>query len=132
MTKFQLVRNYVSYFMNLDQIKVINMIRYMYKDQHVVYAIKCRISGMLYVGSTTTPSSRFHHHLITYTYSNAGLQAAIAMYGLSNFTLYILEVVTYPSSLTLSERGVFLRQREQSYMNKFPVRQLYNSIKSSS
>ena len=45
--------------------------------------------------------------------------------------MYIFEVVNLPKGLSYDERGQYLRTIEQTYLNKFPKAQLYNSIKAS-
>jgi group I intron endonuclease len=106
-------------------------VRYTYKNKPIIYAIRNRITGMMYIGSSFIPSARFHQHLISKTNSNFELQQSISKYGLDNFTVYILEVVDFPSTLLYNERSKFLRKREQFFINQYPTVQLFNSINSS-
>lgn len=86
---------------------------------------------MLYIGSTLIPSLRFHNHLSTGINSNANLQAAIKVHGVSNLTVYILVVVEFPSNLTTdASKKQYLRQIEQKYMDKYPKAQLYKEQRS--
>jgi len=129
--KFKSVYGYVAYYMNLHQTKIIDMLRYTYGKSTIVYAIRCRTTGMMYIGSTFTPALRFHQHLVTGYSSNKALQHQINQYSLSQFTVYILEVVKFPPTMAPSERGAYLRQREQYFINKYPRSQLFNTINSS-
>jgi len=81
---------------------------------------------MVYVGSTSDPRNRFYQHLVSGKLSNDLLQADIAKYGISQFTLYVFEVVQFPSPLNGKEKTQYLRSSEQRYIDKFPVSQLYN------
>jgi len=48
---------------------------------------------MIYIGSTMSPSLRFHKHLVTGEQSNANLQEAIRVNDLGYFTVQIFELV---------------------------------------
>ena len=120
---------YICYYLNVHLLSVVNKIRYRFKGLTVIYAIRCRVTGMMYIGSTFSPSLRFHQHLMTGSSSNINLQTAIARYGQSKFVVYILEVVEMPKQLTYGERKNFLAEREQHYMNHYPIDQLYNTIR---
>jgi hypothetical protein len=85
---------------------------------------------MLYVGSTLSPALRFHHHLVTGYHSSIPLQAAIAHYGLANFNVYVMKEITFPASASFDQKVNLLRIEEQAIMDKFPIEQLYNKIRS--
>ena len=131
MNKFTFIPRFVTYYMNLHIPRTITNIQYRYQSSIIVYAIRCQVTNMVYVGSSFTPARRVHNHLITGKYSNAALQAAIAKHGLSKFTFYALEEVKIPSGLSQSDRKAHLLAAEQHYINMFPKAQLYNSINSS-
>ena len=82
----------------------------------------------MYIGSTSSPSRRFHNYLISGEHSNGKLQAAIDKYDLSNFVAYVLEVVPMPLNVTTLQRDSILQKVEQSHINKYPEAQLYNKI----
>ena len=127
MHHFKSVPLYVCYYYNLHMITVINDIRYRFQHKPIIYAIRHRATGMMYIGSTFTPSLRFHQHLISGTSSNANLQAAMALHGQSKFVLYVLELVQIPNGLSRDQRKLYLLGREQHYMDRYSTDQLYNS-----
>lgn len=129
MSQFKAVPHYVAYYMNLHLVSSVKGLRYRFKDSPVVYAIRCRVTGMMYIGSTMLPDLRFHQHL-TVGNTNLNLQNAIKKHGLSNFIVYILEVAEFPRSSFLEENRSFLLRLEQSYISFYPKTQLYNSINS--
>ena len=130
MTKFTFIPNSVRHFMNLHLLRTIKNLQYVYRKDAIVYAFRCRIDNMVYVGSTLTPGRGFHNHLVTGEYSNAALQQAISIHGLENFIAYILEIVDIPTGLSFEEKRAFLRVVEQKHIDKFPKAQLYNTIAS--
>lgn len=65
----------------------------------MVYAIKCEVNGMIYIGSTLIHGRRFDNHLVSGKYSNPALQPDLQQYGLDNFTVYVLELVKFPADL---------------------------------
>ena len=127
---FKLVYGYLAYYMHLNDPKVIRMIRYVYKGKGVIYIIRNTVTGMLYVGSTLSPSLRFHDHLVNHN-TNAALQSAISHDGQSKFVIYIMQEVVFPAGLSFNEKLNHLRVVEQSYMDKYHADQLYNLIRSS-
>jgi len=130
MKLFKSVPFFRAYYLHLDQLSAVNNARYRFKDKSLVYAIRCKLTGQMYIGSTSASALRFWQHLIVHRDSNANLQAAIAKYGLSNFVLYILEEVKYPAKCTIQQRQALLLQREQAHMDYYPKTQLYNTIRS--
>ena len=113
--------------MHLDQARVLKMVRYTYKGKAVIYILRDTVTGMLYIGSTLSPSLRFYHHLIVGgDTSNLNLQQAIGVDGIENFTLYIMEIVKIPSRLSYQEKLDYLHIIEQKYLDKYPREQLYN------
>ena len=131
LASFKLVYGYIAYYMHLDSPKVIRGLRYAYKRKAIVYILRNTITDMLYVGSTLSPSLRFHDHFIARN-TNSALQEAMSHDGVSNFVAYIMEEVVFPRGFTFNDKVKHLRVIEQSYMDKYPVEQLYNSIRSSS
>jgi predicted GIY-YIG superfamily endonuclease len=109
--------------MHVHKPRVLKALRYRYKGVAVVYIIRHMPSGMQYVGSTFTPMLRFHQHLVTGTHSNVGLQSAIAQHGLSEFVVYVVEVVEF-GNMAQSLRKAHLLAREQSHMDRYPATQL--------
>ena len=131
MSTYLSVSKYVAYYMHLDRVRVVNLLRYTYKGKSIVYALRCRSTGQMYIGSTTLSTLRFHNHLVTGENSNSNLQVAISRHGLSNFVAYILEVVPMSPHLSYSQQMVLLHQAEQAHINRYPKSQLYNSISAS-
>ena len=120
------IPNYLTYYLNLQLPRVIRSIQYRFKDSVLVYGIRCNINNMVYVGSTTDPRHRFYQHLVTGHLSNDLLQADISKYGISQFTLYIFEVIQFPSGLNAVQKDQYLRKSEQNHIDNFPASQLYN------
>ena len=86
---------------------------------------------MLYIGSSMSPSLRFLDHLVNHN-TNAALQSAMLRDGQSKFVAYVMQEVVFPAGLSFNDKVSFLRTIEQTYMDKYPVDQLYNTIRSSS
>ena len=122
----------MRFFTNLHLERTIKNLQYIYRKDAIVYAFRCNINSMVYVGSTLIPGRRFHNHLVTGDNSNFALQQAITQHGVNNFTAYIFEIVVFPAGLTLDEKKAFLRSVEQKYIDMFPKAQLYNSINAKS
>lgn len=131
MTAFKSVPKFLAYYNNLHLSSVVNALRYRFRDKVIVYAIRCRPSGMMYIGHTFNPTLRFHNHLITGVNSNPYLQTDIAERGLSKFTVYVLEVVVLPKHLSYNQRAAFMRALEQRYIDRYPQEQLYNIVNAS-
>jgi group I intron endonuclease len=123
--------NHLAYYLHLDDPKVVRALRYRFKGKAIIYGFRCLVDGKMYIGSTLTPGLRFHSHLVTGLDSNINLQEAIAKYGVHMFTGYVFQLVAIPRALSTAEARVFLSKVEQTYINKFPKAQLYNSINSS-
>lgn len=102
----------------------IDMLRYTYKGIAfgLVYGIYNKLSGKIYVGSTTNSVIRFYEHLISGVNSNAALRRAIVLYGLNNFSVIIFELL--PTGVGLTKYD--LLALEQKYLDLFPKRQKYN------
>jgi hypothetical protein len=81
----------------------------------------------MYIGSTNDSVGRFNKHLIAKD-TCVGLRAALAMYGLSKFKVYIFEYVTFPPYANSDERQAMLRIAEQRYIDMYPTKQLFNAI----
>ena len=127
--KFSCVPNSAAYYLNLHLKNVFYKIKYRWGESTIVYAIRCQVN--VYIGSTSVPADRLYSHFYKPYKSNVRLQADIAKYGLSKFTLYIFEEVIFPSGLTAYQKRTWLLTREQSYIDDFPLNQTYNSIRSS-
>lgn len=130
MTKFRSVQGALAYHMNLHTARAVKALRHGYQTAPgLVYIIQNTVTGHLYVGSTMTPAYRFHSHFVARS-TNSALQAAITQYGLSKFKVYIMQTVTFPTDVSnFASRVGYLRAIEQSYMDKFPLEQLYNTVK---
>jgi group I intron endonuclease len=132
MTKFIFISKSVRFFTNLHLPRTIRNLQYTYRDDAIVYAFMSNETRMIYVGSSLIPARRFHNHLVTGKYSNIALQEAITEHGLENFVAYVLEIVVFPTGLTLEQKKAYLKDVEQKHINKFPKAQLYNNINAKS
>jgi group I intron endonuclease len=131
MSAFIWIPKDVIYYLNLHLPRVIKALQYRFRKSAVVYAFRCQVNNMVYVGSSFIPARRFNQHLVTGHNSNEALQADIKAQGLQKFTAYVFEEVEFPKGLDYNEKRIHLRSLEQSYMDKFPTAQLYNSCRSS-
>ena len=122
----------IAYYMHLDNPSVVKKLQNRFKDKAIIYGIRCQVDNMLYIGSTLTPSLRFHKHLVLGSRSNASLQAAIAKHGIARFTVHIFEIVDLPLQVSYQKRKSLLVKVEQQYIDSVPKRKLYNSINASS
>jgi len=122
-----MLRN-VQFYMNLHLPRAIDNMRYRFRDTPIIYGIRCRVTGKMYIGSTLTPQDRFRKHLIANTHSSPDLQADIKKYKLPAFTVYILEIVQIPTHLSQSksQSSSYLKQVEQTYIDRWPVAKRYN------
>jgi group I intron endonuclease len=118
---------YIAYYQHLNDPRVVRALCYRFKGKSIIYGIRCKVTNMVYIGSTLVGHDRFYQHLISGKSSNTALQEAINMYGLSKFTAYVFEKVSYPVGLSYAERTDFLRKLEQMYIAKFSKFQLYNA-----
>ena len=119
----------VAYYLNLDNPGVITGLRYRFKKSAIIYGIRCRPDGMIYVGSSLAPGLRFHKHLITGEESNENLQDAISKHGLGKFTVHIFKVVDFPAHFAYAEKKTHLLKLEQEYLDMIPQKRLYNTSK---
>ena len=115
--------------MNLHLARTIKAIQYRFRNDVIVYAIRCQVNNMVYVGSTFIPARRVHQHLVTGEKSNDALQQDIKKYGIDKFTLHVMEILDV-DGMSHSHKSLYKRQREQYHMDKFPQAQLYNSMRS--
>jgi len=120
-----MLRN-VPFYMNLHLPRAINNMRYSFRNTPIIYGIRCRVTGMMYIGSTVTPQHRFQKHLIAHTHSSSDLQADMDKYGLQSITVHILEVVKFPAHLSSSLHKSYLTQVEQTYIDRWPKAKRYN------
>lgn len=119
MTKFYYIPNSVTYYMYFHLSRTIK-IQYRYRNDAIVYAIRCQVTNMVYVGSTFSPGRRLYQHLVSGLDSNQALQRDIHKYGIDRFTFYVLEVVDFPQGACYDKKGQHLRRTEQMYMDKYP------------
>jgi hypothetical protein len=118
--RFKPLHPYVAYSMNLHMPNVISKLQYRFRNSSVVYGIRCRPTGMIYVGSISQPGLRFHNHLVSGDPSNPQLQEAIRTHGIDKFTVSIFNIVSYPSDFNIKQRNTLLRQSKQEVLNRFP------------
>lgn len=128
--KFTWIPSSVPYYLNLGKDGVLERLQYRVRGKAIIYAIRCQVTNMVYVGSTLNPGRRLYLHLVKGQQSNIRLQSAIRQYGINKVTAYILEVVEFPKGLTYMQRKAYLRGVEQTHMDRFPKAQLYNTIRS--
>jgi group I intron endonuclease len=123
--------NYLHYYLNLLDTKVVSLLRSRYRGKGVVYGLRCRPTGQMYIGHTMSPSTRFYNHLITHdtSQSNTNLQLAIERHGLGKFIVYIYAALPYDTTNYATVKDQ-LRRIEQQHINRFPTAQLYNKINS--
>jgi hypothetical protein len=60
--KFTFIPKSVPYYMNLDQPGVLEKLQYRIRGKTIIYAIRCQITNMLYIGSSMTPGRRLYQH----------------------------------------------------------------------
>ena len=120
-----MLRN-APFYMNLHLPRAIDNMRYSLRNTPIIYGIRCRVTGMMYVGSTLTPQNRFQKHLIANSHSSSDLQADMNKYGLHSITVHILEVVKFPANLSPSRHKSYLTQVEQTYIEQWPQAKRYN------
>jgi len=95
----------------------LKIIRNSIRGRAGIYIFRCRVTGMVYIGSASNLWRRFMLHLLG-TLSNKGLQGAIKIHGISNFTFSVLEYVGVSDLLVA----------EQRRMNSFPPKLLFNVV----
>ena len=83
-----------------------------------VYAIVHNVTKKLYIGSSINLARRIVDH-INNQHSNVLLQNAINKYSLSNFSVYILELLPMDENLTSEELGATLIKMEQKHLDLF-------------
>ena len=132
-THYLFAGQYLHYYMHLTNAKVVNLLRYRYDNKGVVYGIRSRLTGQIYIGHTVDPKVRFYNHFIKgdHSQSNSNLQLAIDRYGLHNFYAYIYAVISI-DSMPMAQSKDKLRIIEQTLIDRFPKHQLYNKINSKS
>jgi group I intron endonuclease len=83
-----------------------------------IYAIAHNDSNKIYVGSSMDLSKRIINHIENRS-SNIHLQHAINKHGLSNFTVYVLDVLPTNDTLSLEDLSATLIKMEQIYLDLF-------------
>jgi len=121
---------HLAYYRNLHLKSTISSIKFRFRGQSIIYGIRCRMTNMIYIGSTSQSLVRFNRHLETGRYSNPSLQNDISKYGLESFTAYIFESLKIDDTMNKSQVTSFIRESEQKYINLFPKKLLYNRIDS--
>lgn len=116
------------YSINLDLPRAVDNMRYRFKDTPLVYGIRCRATGMMYIGSTFAPQDRFHSHLVSGDSQRSWpeLQNDISKYGIKSITVHIFELVEFPEDIPMWQHKAYLTQVEQSYIDKWPIHKRYN------
>ena len=117
----------VSY-KNLDNYSNVLTIRKKYRGKGIIYGIENNLTNQIYIGSTTNSFNRIGNHLSYHNTKNSNffLQNSIKIYGLSNFTLHIFNVVELATHLTRKEKQNIILPLEQKYIDLFPILQLFN------
>lgn len=90
-----------------------------------VYSFVNNESKKLYIGSSMDLARRVLEH-ISNRHSNLHLQRAISKHDLSNFSLYILELLPVDNDLTSEGLGLTLIKMEQKYLDSFKINYMYN------
>ena len=106
------------YFINLNLPRAVDNLRYRFRAQPLIYGIRCRLTGKMYIGSTFSPENRFYKHLIAGDRSCPELQDDILKYGLESLTVHIFEIVEFPIDLPFKQRKGYLLETEQRYIDK--------------
>jgi group I intron endonuclease len=84
-------------------------------DTAGVYFIKCKLTGMEYIGSSMSPSSHSGDHVLKS--SNIHLRNAIDKYRLENFVFEVVEFFEPCSDITREENLSLLLAREQHWLD---------------
>jgi hypothetical protein len=80
-----------------------------------IYAIRCVVTGALYIGSSINLSKRMNEHF--FNSSNAHLRNAILKYGIGAFVFIVVEYVEIISGVSPASTKALLLAREQFYLN---------------
>lgn len=118
---------HIAYYQYLHLYGVIKKLCYRFSGKPIVYGIRCVVTGMVYVGCTSSPQEGFFQHLVAPYSSNHSLQEAIGVHGLSKFVVIIFEVLEFPAEMSAIERKRSLLAAESRYIAKFPKARLYNN-----
>ena len=94
--------------------------RFRFRDQPLIYGIRCRATGKMYIGHTFVPQDRFYKHLIAHDYerSSPELQDDIKKYTMKSITVHIFELVQFPPHMHVDDYLSHIHQIEQSYINR--------------
>lgn len=92
-----------KFFENLDITEnLANAVKVLAHQERLgVYAIKCLVTGALYIGSSINLGDRMKDHIIDS--SNIHLKNAIVKYGISAFIFFVVEFVEIFPDLTREE-----------------------------
>lgn len=92
----------------------------------VIYSVRQKSTGMVYVGQTTQPFTlRWWNH-ISYP-SECKFHAALKKYGLADWDFSVLEVIDYPEGV--KGRAAFITDRERHWIDTFnSVAEGYNTV----
>ena len=106
----------------------VDRMRFRFKNQPLIYGIRCRATGKMYIGHTFVPQDRFYKHLIAHDYerSSPDLQDDIKKYSMKSLTVHIFELVQFPPHMHPSDYLSHITEIEQSYIDQWPSRKRYN------
>jgi group I intron endonuclease len=82
-----------------------------------VYAIICRVTGAIYIGSSMNIANRIVDHLINRD-TNQHLQSAIDLYGLDKFLFVLVEKLSISENQLMENNKLLLLAREQVYLDQ--------------
>ncbi|KAH9865952.1 hypothetical protein IAQ61_008543 [Plenodomus lingam] len=103
---------------NIDVKSNIDLIKKELKEVSGVYAIVHNDSYKIYVGSSMDLSKRIMNHISNKS-SNTHLQHAINKHGLSNFSVYVLDVLPADTTLSFEDLSATLIKMEQKNLDLF-------------
>jgi hypothetical protein len=95
-----------------------------------IYAIKCTITGAIYLGSAVDLGKRMREHFLNS--SNIHLRNAISHYGIASFVFIVIEFIEVISGTPASKIRALLLSREQVYLDwlfsTYPKSLIYNFL----
>lgn len=107
-----------SVYKNLHEKANLNTVKQNLANIGGVYIIVNNESKKLYIGSSMNLARRINEHVINRNY-NLILQRAMDKYGLSTFSVYVLELIPTDENLTSDELMITLIKMEQIYLDLF-------------
>jgi len=94
-----------------------------------VYAIKCTITGAIYIGSSTNLGKRLKDHFVDST--NIHLRNAMLLYGAAAFVFIVVEFIEILPDMSAAALKTLLLAREQIYLDwlfELPSELRYNFL----